>query len=67
METTVHLKFGDETLEFPTIGLAAVHIKRKLRLRKLDAFVMAFWDEGENNSRPCSPEQQKTKASSLTT
>ena len=62
MEACVHLKIGDEIVECATMRHAASYIKQQMRWRKLDAFVMAFWDEGESNSRPRSLKQQKSKS-----
>jgi translation initiation factor IF-1 len=49
--TQVHVKFGNEIETYPTIAMAAGRIRAIMRIRKLDAFVMSFWDENDSKSR----------------
>jgi len=57
--TQVHVKWGKEVRTYPTIEMAARQIQMLRRLRTLDAFVMAFWDE--SGSKPDRVHSMKQK------
>jgi len=61
--TQVHVQWGNELETFPSIEMAARKIKLCLRLRRLDAVVMGFWDSGvEKPARRRTNKQKTTQA-----